>query len=108
MARLRIHDNYLTEIANGTKTMEIRVGYDHIKRIGEGDRLELASSQKSVQCRVSGVRKYRSFLEMLANEEVEKALPGTTKDAALKQLRRIYPAGKEQLGVFVIEVSDCH
>lgn len=102
---LRIHDRYLRQIAGGLKTLEIRVAYPHIRRIRPGDTLCLMSRSESVQCAVNDVRSYPGFAEMLLNEEVDKALPGTSSPAALDQLRAIYPAAKESLGVVVIELK---
>lgn len=104
---MRIHDKYLKLIKSGVKTLEIRVGYDHIKEVRPGDTLRLFSGieRTPFEVNVAAVRKYRNFADLLDNEDVGQALPGLTADEALDQLRRIYPKRKEDLGVLVFELK---
>ena len=102
---LRIRKEYFDLIRSGRKTLEIRVGYRHIKSICPGDDITLVSGSEQFQCHVAGVRNYPSFAEMVRNENVDQALPGTPAGQALGLLRRIYPADKENLGVVVLELK---
>lgn len=104
---MRIHNEYLQLIKSGVKTLEIRVGYDHIKKVRPGDTLRLFSGADPTpfKVNVAAVRTYRDFADLLANEDVGRALPGLSTIEALKQLRRIYPKRKEELGVLVFELK---
>ena len=104
MIELRIYRRFLELIECGKKSLEIRVGYDRINSIRPGAELRLVSEDHSVLCQVVDVRRYPSFVEMLRNEDVEKALPGMCPEEALRQLRQIYPHDKERLGVVVLDV----
>jgi ASC-1-like (ASCH) protein/GNAT superfamily N-acetyltransferase len=105
VTQLRISRKYFELIRSGRKTLEIRVGYKHIKRIRPGDELGLMNGPDSLLCHVEDVRTYRDFAELLAHEDVNRALPGLSEDEALTQLRRIYPSNKERLGVYVLELK---
>jgi ASC-1-like (ASCH) protein/GNAT superfamily N-acetyltransferase len=104
---MRIHNKYLQLIKTGVKTLEIRVGYKHIKKVRPGDTLRLFSGtdRTPFEVNVAAVRTYRDFADLLANEDVAQALPGLTATEALDQLRRIYPKDKEDLGVLVFELK---
>jgi ASC-1-like (ASCH) protein/GNAT superfamily N-acetyltransferase len=102
---LRIQDRYLRMITSGKKSLEVRVGYDHIKTIKPGSSIRLTADSGHMSCVVADVRSYPSLRVMIQHEDVEKALPGLGADEALNQLRRIYPPDKEQLGIVVLELS---
>ena len=102
---LRIQDRYLHMITSGKKSLEVRVGYDHIKAIKPGSSVRLTSDSGHTLCAVADVRSYPSLKAMIQHEDAEKALPGLSADEALNQLRRIYPPNKEQLGIVVLELS---
>ena len=102
---LRIHNRFLELIRTGEKTLEIRVGYNNIKKIHPGDQLKLISRTQSFVCHVDDVRTYQDFADLAEHEEMERALPGMDTDEALTQLRRIYPKDKEKLGVYVLDLK---
>jgi ASC-1-like (ASCH) protein/GNAT superfamily N-acetyltransferase len=104
---LRINDRYLYEIKSGHKKLEIRVAYEHIKKIKTGDLIRLVSTSTSDQVvrRVRDVRRYASLDQMLQHEDIEQVLPGHKSDDALQRLREIYPPKKEQLGIVVLDLS---
>jgi ASC-1-like (ASCH) protein len=105
MTRLRIQSRYLALIASGQKTLEIRVGYDHIKAIKPGALVRLESSTRGILCEVQDVRRYPDLKHMVDKEDIERAMPGMTVDSALNQLRKIYPPEKERLGIIVLELK---
>lgn len=107
MRTLRIQPQYLSLINSGEKTLEIRVGYDHIKTIKPGTVLKLVSNSQSIMCEVSDVRVYPDLKKMIANEQISGALPGVAPQNAFKQLRKIYPAKKEELGIYVLQLQKC-
>ncbi len=105
---LRIQNQFLSLIERGRKTLEVRVGYDHVRSMSAGDNLRLSSSNRSLHCTIGDVRVYSSFEEMLANENIEDALPGYSQRTALDELHQIYPPSKERLGVYVLALTEVH
>ena len=105
MRKMRIKRPYFDAIMAGTKTLEVRVGYDSIKRLKAGELLQLETSQKSDVVRIKAVRVYRDFADMLAAEDWKQIVPQVnTREDALQLLREIYPPAKEQLGIYVLEI----
>ena len=102
---LRIQDRFLKMITSGRKSLEIRVGYAHIKTIKPGASIRFIANAGQMLCSVADVRSYRSLDSMIKHEDVRKALPGLAEDEALAQLRRIYPPEKERLGIVVLELA---
>lgn len=103
--QLRIQNRYLSMIKSGRKKIEVRVGYDHIKKIKPGDLIRLDSESDQVACRVREVRRYPSLEQMVEHEDIEQVLPGLKPDEALRRLREIYPPQKEKLGIIVLDLS---
>src|SRR5579883_224467 len=103
---MRIKHPYYDAIMAGQKTLEVRVGYDNIKRYQAGELIRLETSQASGTVKIKAVRTYASFEDMLAAEGWQKIAPdaGDT-DTALRLIREIYPPEKEALGVYVFEVE---
>lgn len=100
---LRIKKIYYNQINNGTKKLEIRVGYSQIKKIRAGDTITFSdySDQKFEVVRVT---RYNDFAEMLDLENPQEVIPNVSKYKALDMLQEIYPEDKEKLGVYVIEL----
>ncbi|HEV7652719.1 MAG TPA: GNAT family N-acetyltransferase [Actinophytocola sp.] len=106
VTNIRIRKEYLELVRSGKKTLEIRVGYKHIRRIKAGDTLDLwCGSEPPLRCHVEDVRSYHTFPELLDHEDVDKALPGMNKSDALRLLRTLYPPAKEEQGVYVLELK---
>jgi ASC-1-like (ASCH) protein/GNAT superfamily N-acetyltransferase len=102
---LRIQNRYLSMIKRKQKTLEIRVAYDHIKKIKPGDRIKLVSDSDQTIRRVRDVRHYPRLDRMLEHEDVGQALPGLEASEALQRLREIYPPDKEKLGIVVLDLA---
>ena len=104
--KLRIKRPYFDAIMSGRKTLEVRVGYDNIKRLTAGELLQLETGHTSGVVRIKSIRIYDNFADMLATEPWREIVPQVNDEAtALRLLREIYPAHKERLGVHVIEVE---
>lgn len=115
---LWIREPYLSQILAGRKTVEVRVGYDSIRRLQSGYRLKLNDRYLVTIRRVSH---YADFEEMLAHEDPATIAPGPPgppgqgpssasgqalqADELLAALRQLYPAEKEALGAVALEVS---
>ncbi len=104
--KMRIKRPYFDAIMSGRKTLEVRVGYDNIKRLKAGELLQLETGHTSGVVRIKSIRVYDNFADMLATELWREIVPQVNNEAtALQLLREIYPAHKERLGVHVIEVE---
>jgi len=99
---LWIKRQFLEEILEGKKTVEVRVGHRNIQELKPGMRLLLNDEH---EIGIKDVRRYSNFSEMLEHEEAEKIVPGMPKGEILRVLRSLYPPFKEKLGVFAIELE---
>lgn len=104
--KMCIKKPYFDAIMEGRKTLEVRVGYNSIKRLKAGGLLQLETGHTSGVVRIKSIRIYNNFADMLAAEPWRQIVP-QARDAeeALHLLRKIYPLRKERLGVHVIEIE---
>ena len=100
----RIKREYYNLINTGIKTLEIRVGYPDVKIVRKGDTITY-NNYSNIKFEVIRVTRYENFIDMLNNEDISKAIPGVTKDNALKIYQKFYPKEKEALGVYVFELK---
>lgn len=99
---LWIKDEYLEQILEGRKTVEVRVGYRNITRLEVGDRLLLNDEHPF---RIVRIGRYASFEELLAHKDPASMAPDLSRDQLLEALRDIYPPEKEWLGVIALEIE---
>lgn len=99
---LWIKDEYMQLILAGRKTIEVRVGYDNVRRLQAGDRLLLNDQHPFVIRRIG---RYASFEELLAREDAAAIAPGVAPEELLAAMRAIYPPQKESLGVVALEIE---
>mgnify|MGYP001774092305 CR=1 FL=1 len=104
MKNMRVKFKYFKAIISGEKPLEVRVGYDSIKKIKPGDNIKLECGKESRIVKVKDVRIYNSFKKMLENEEASHIVPDNPAEA-LAILQGIYSPNKEKLGVYVLEVN---
>lgn len=106
MARTKtlwIKEEYLQQILDGRKTVEVRVAYANIARLEPGDRLLLNDRHRYL---ITAVRRYPDFEMLVAAEDtaaVAPDLPGP--EALLAACRAIYPPEKEALGTVALEIA---
>ncbi|MGH3810536.1 MAG: ASCH domain-containing protein [Pseudonocardiaceae bacterium] len=105
--QLSIRLPYLRLIADGTKTVEVRVDYPKIRRIQAGHELTFVSGDDTVATRVERVTEYDSFEALLDHEDAVSIGGdlGESRDELLAVIREIYPPEKEKLGVLAIQVE---
>ena len=104
--KMRIKRPYYDALMSGRKTLEVRIGYSSIKRLKEGQLLQLENGHASGVVRIKSIRIYDRFADMLAAESWQQIVPqAKSKEEALRLLHKIYPPHKERLGVHVIEVQ---
>lgn len=105
MARTKtlwIKEEYLQQILDGRKTVEVRAAYTNIARLEPGDRL-LLNDRYPYQ--IADVRRYPNLEALVAAEDpatIAPDLPGA--EALLAACRAIYPPDKEVLGIVALEI----
>ena len=99
----RVKKEYFRQLKNGSKSLEIRVGYSQIKKVRQGDTITFENYGRN-EFDVLRVSVYDSFERMLEVEGVKNVLPDMTFDGALRTLRDIYQKDRESLGVYVFEL----
>ena len=105
--QLNLRKPYLTLIADGIKTVEVRVGYPKMRKIQAGHELTFVSGDDTVVTRVKRVTEYDSF-EALLDHEDAVAIGGDlgeSMDELLTVIREIYPPENEKLGVLAIQIE---
>lgn len=104
---VNIRREYLKLIADGVKTVEVRVGYPRMRTIQPGQVLTFVSGDERVPTMVKRVSEYASFEEMLDHEDLRSIGGdlGEDREQLLAVIRGIYPPEKERLGVLAIEVE---
>ena len=98
---------YFALVADGTKTVEVRVAYENMKKIEPGWEIVFHSTDDQCLTRVKDVRTYGSFEEMLDHEDM-RAIGGDlgeSRERLLRAIRDIYSPEKEALGVLAIEIE---
>ena len=98
---------YFKLVADGTKTVEVRVAYENLKKIRPGMEVLFRSGDEECLTRVRDVRTYVSFEDLLDREDT-RAIGGDlaeSRDDLLQAIQDIYPPEKEALGVLAIEVE---
>lgn len=104
MRNIRVKEKFFNAICSGEKTLEVRVGYKTIDAMSVGERISLTSQTSKVTVKVSAIRRYASFSEMVAAEPYQRIVPwADSAEDVLLLLRQFYSPGKEKLGVVVLE-----
>jgi ASC-1-like (ASCH) protein/ribosomal protein S18 acetylase RimI-like enzyme len=104
MRTMRIKQRFFDLIKHEKKTLEVRVGYESINRIQIGEHISLETHTTMLEVKVAGIRKYRTFEEMLKVEDWKLISPDSiSEEDVLALLKRIYPSDKQKLGVIVLE-----
>jgi len=99
---LWIREPYLSQILAGRKTVEVRVGYENIRRLQPGDRLKLNDRHLAT---VQRIGRYTSFEKLLDQEDAAAIAPDLAPQALLGALRELYPPEKEALGAVSLELA---
>jgi ASC-1-like (ASCH) protein len=100
-----IYKRYFDLVASGKKTVEVRVAYPSNKRLAAGQLLKFTCRGEECLTRITKVAHYRTFDEMFDHENVSSVNPAATRAEQLANIRLIYPAEKEALGVIAIHVQ---
>lgn len=102
---MNLYRRYFDLVADGSKTIEVRVQYPNLRNLKAGDHLRFVCGRDHALTRVKRIARYRSFEEMLDAEGPERVNPTSPRDQQLADIRRIYGPKKEALGVLAIEIE---
>jgi ASC-1-like (ASCH) protein/predicted ATPase len=99
------HKRYFDLIASGTKTIEIRVAYPSNQRLTAGGLIRFVCRGEECITRITRITAYATFEDLFDHEDPAAVNPTATRAEQLVNVRLIYPADKEALGVLAIEVE---
>jgi len=87
--KLRLNNEYIKEIKNGIKTVEIKVLNKNTENIKEGDIVEFLGNNNSVKVKITGVSKHRNLRSALKEGTIKRTLPNNVKtyDEGVRKLR---------------------
>ena len=102
---MNLYRRYFDLVADGRKTIEVRVRYPNLRDLAAGDHIRFVCSRDECLTRVKRVTTYDSFEAMLDSEGPEKVNPTSSREQQLANIRRIYGPEKEALGVLAIEIE---
>jgi ASC-1-like (ASCH) protein len=102
---MNLYRRYFDLVADGTKTVEVRVCYPNLRNLTEGDHIRFVCGRDECLTRVKRVARYDSFEALLDTEGPTKVNPASPRDQQLANIRRIYGPEKEALGVLAIEIK---
>ncbi|WP_246267125.1 ASCH domain-containing protein [Nonomuraea typhae] len=102
---MNLYRRYFDLVADGSKTIEVRVRYPHLRNLKAGDHIRFVCGRDDALTRVKRVSRYDSFEDMLDAEGPERVNPASPRDQQLANIRRIYGPEKEALGVLAIEIE---
>lgn len=100
---IAIYKRYFDLIAEGSKTIEVRVGYSSMKKITAGQLLRFTCRNEECLTRVKRVANYPSFEALFASEDAKTINPHQPPEEQMREIRSIFPPDKEALGVIAIE-----
>jgi ASC-1-like (ASCH) protein len=102
---MNLYRRYFDLVADGRKTIEVRVLYPNLRTLAPGDYIRFVCGRDECLTRVTRVARYRSFEQMLDAEGPAKVNPDSPPDQQLANIRRIYGPEKEALGVLAIQIE---
>jgi ASC-1-like (ASCH) protein len=102
---MNLYRRYFDLVANGTKTVEVRVEYPSLRSLKAGDYIRFICGRDDALTRVARVARYETFEQLLDTEGPETVNPASPRDQQLANIRRIYGPEKEALGVLAIQIE---
>jgi ASC-1-like (ASCH) protein len=102
---MNLYRRYFDLVADGRKTIEVRVRYPNLRTLAPGDHIRFVCGRDECLTRVKRVALYGSFEQMLDAEGPENVNPDSPREQQLANIRRIYGPEKEALGVLAIEIE---
>jgi ASC-1-like (ASCH) protein len=102
---MNLYRRYFDLVADGRKTIEVRVQYPNLRNLAAGDHIRFVCGRDDALTKVKRVARYSSFEKMLDTEGPARVNPDSPRDQQLANIRRIYGPEKEALGVLAIEIE---
>lgn len=102
---MNLYRRYFDLVADGRKTIEVRVRYPNLRTLAEGDHIRFVCGRDECLTRVKRVALYPTFEAMLDTEGPANVNPDSPREQQLANIRRIYGPEKEALGVLAIEIE---
>ncbi|MEV7288650.1 ASCH domain-containing protein [Streptomyces sp. NPDC093252] len=104
---LNLYRRYFDLVAAGQKTIEVRVKYPRLEDLASGDviRFRIKGTDETCDVLVKRVTEYETFEALLDGEGPANVNPASSREQQLANIREIYAAEKEALGVLAIEVE---
>ncbi|MFI6903803.1 ASCH domain-containing protein [Nonomuraea sp. NPDC050394] len=102
---MNLYRRYFDLVADGSKTVEVRVRYPNLRTLKAGDHIRFVCGHDDALTRVTRIARYTSFEEMLDAEGPERVNPTSPREQQLANIRRIYGPEKEALGVLAIGIE---
>lgn len=102
---MNLYRRYFDLVANGTKTVEVRVEYPSLRSLKAGDYIRFICGRDDALTQVTRVTRYETFEQLLDAEGPERVNPASPRDQQLANIRRIYGPEKEALGVLAIQIE---
>ncbi len=108
---LKLNRGPFESMANGTKTVEMRLNDEKRKKIHVGDKIKFSmrdDETKSLLCEVVNKVVYDNFEELYADYDKEELGYKENEDAKPEDMEAFYPKEEiEKYGVVAIEVELC-
>jgi ASC-1-like (ASCH) protein len=89
-------------IRSGQKTLEVRPSTE-VSNISAGEQITLQSSKKSIRVEIVAVRKYESFAEITSTEDLDKIVPGVTKERAANLWKQFYTSNPQSITILELK-----
>jgi ASC-1-like (ASCH) protein len=102
---MNLYRRYFDLVADGSKTIEVRVQYPNLRNLAAGDHIRFVCGKDECLTRVVRVARYASFELMIDAEGPGRVNPTSPREQQLANIRRIYGPEKEALGVLAIEIE---
>lgn len=102
---MNLFRRYFDLVADGRKTIEVRVQYPNLRKLAAGDHIRFVCGRDECLTVVKRVTRYDSFEHMIDDEGPERVNPDSPREQQLANIRRIYGPEKEALGVLAIEIE---
>lgn len=98
---------YLQLIAEGVKTIDVRVGSPEMRAIQAGEMVTFVAGDQRLPAKVTRIVEYASFDDMLDHEDPEAigGSLGRSRSQLLAVIRSIYPPDQERLGALAIHLN---
>ena len=105
---MAIQYEYLQAIKSGNKTVEGRLGNATAQRIKENDIINFQCGALIEKCRVTKIRKYKTFAAMLEKEGLQNMLPGCDSienGVKIYHRFRYYKRDEKELGAIAFSID---